>query len=161
MVSLTNCDQSIQWMVGDWKGAADHMASHSVEFWPQGGVCVSFIWFWHYFSTIYKYWLNVIQIEGIHLRAHQRVCVFFPLYSVFWMALVCCFECTHRTQQPVIVLLLTIYWKHVRSFTWTNIKYSLQFSWKPCKRFYVYEEEETEKGRLVCVWRKMRTNAAL
>lgn len=60
------------------------MASHSVEFWPQGDVCVSFIWFWHYFSTIYKYWLNVIQIEGIHLRAHQRVCacVFSSLFCI-------------------------------------------------------------------------------
>lgn len=123
------------------------------------------------FYLILALFFNVIQIlvqrysDWGHSfeSTSESVCVFFPLYSVFWMALVCCFECTHRTQQSVIVLLLTIYWKHVRSFTWTNIKYSLQFSWKPCKRFYVYEEEETEKrkGRLLCVWRKMRTNAAL
>lgn len=34
------------------------------------------------------------------------------------------FKCTPIIQQPVIVLFYKLYWKHVWSFTWRNIKYS-------------------------------------
>lgn len=88
MVSLTNFDQSIQWMVGDWKGAADHMASHSVSApVPNFGHKSVYVCLLFDFGTIFQRYTN-IGSTLFRLRAYiwehirECVCVFSSLFCV-------------------------------------------------------------------------------